>query len=117
MKYDFTSMMDRKGKDAVFANERKVRSWDEIFEEADSMDAEGTGITGGDPLECMDRTLRAVRMLKERYGPGHHIHLYTATIDPERVRMLEEAGLDEIRDRLLVGDGCGHRGACSAGHA
>ena len=88
---------DRKGKDEVFANERKVRSWDEIFEEADSMDAKGTGITGGDPLECMDRTLRAVRMLKERYGPGHHIHLYTATIDPEKVSLLEEAGLDEIR--------------------
>ena len=88
---------DRKGKDTVFANERKVSSWDEIFEEADSMDAEGTGITGGDPLECMDRTLRAIRTLKERYGPGHHIHLYTATIDPEKVRMLEEAGLDEIR--------------------
>ena len=95
--------LDRKGKDVVFANERRAASWDDIFDEADSMDASGTGITGGDPLECMDRTLRAIRNLKERYGPGHHIHLYTATIDPERVRLLEEAGLDEIRFHPPVG--------------
>ena len=88
---------EKKGRNVVYANERKVHCWDDIFEEADSMDATGTGITGGDPFEDMDRTLRAIRTLKEHYGPSHHIHLYTSTMDPEKVRMAQEAGLDEIR--------------------
>ena len=88
---------EKKGRDVVYANERRVSCWDDIFEEADSMDATGTGITGGDPFENMDRTLRAIRTLKEHYGPSHHIHLYTSTMDPEKVRMAQEAGLDEIR--------------------
>ena len=89
--------LEKKGKDVVYANEGRVFTDEEIIAEAESMDATGTGITGGDPLSCMDRTLHMVRMLKERFGAGHHIHLYTATIDPEKTAALEEAGLDEIR--------------------
>ena len=88
---------EKKGMDVVYANERKVATMEEVFEEAESMDATGTGITGGDPLINMDRTLRVIKALKERYGKGHHIHLYTSTLDPEKVRQLMEAGLDEIR--------------------
>jgi pyruvate formate-lyase activating enzyme-like uncharacterized protein len=88
---------ERKGKDVVFANEMRVSSPDDIIKEAESMDATGTGITGGDPLVVIDRTLDAIRLLKERFGRDHHIHLYTAKPDPEKVRLLEAAGLDEIR--------------------
>ena len=45
----------------------------------------------------MDRTVEMIRMLKEHFGPEHHIHLYTSTVDPEKVSVLIEAGLDEIR--------------------
>ncbi|MBO4568390.1 MAG: radical SAM protein [Candidatus Methanomethylophilaceae archaeon] len=89
--------LEKKGKDVVYANEGRVHTDEEIIAEAESMDATGTGITGGDPLTCMDRTVHMIRMLKEKFGPGHHIHLYTATIDPEKASALEEAGLDEIR--------------------
>ena len=88
---------EKKGKDVIYANERKVSDRSEIIEEAESMDATGTGITGGDPLLCMDRTVNAIRMLKEHFGKEHHIHLYTSTMDVEKVSRLIEAGLDEIR--------------------
>jgi hypothetical protein len=89
--------LEKKGKDIVYANEGRVTTDEEIIAEAESMDATGTGITGGDPLTCMERTVHMIRMLKERFGPEHHIHLYTATIDLDKAKALEEAGLDEIR--------------------
>ncbi|MCL1979263.1 MAG: radical SAM protein [Methanomassiliicoccaceae archaeon] len=88
---------EKKGKDVIFANERRISDLKDMLEEAVSMDATGTGITGGDPLVAMDRTLSAIKMLKERFGPGHHIHLYTSMIDLGKAKELCDAGLDEIR--------------------
>ena len=88
---------EKKGRDCIYANELKTNSKAAILEEAESMDATGTGITGGDPLMNVDRTVNAIRMLKEHFGPEHHIHLYTSTIDPTKVRQVADAGLDEIR--------------------
>ena len=89
--------LEKKGKDVIYANEGRVYTDDEIIAEAEAMDATGTGITGGDPLLDMDRTVNMIRLLKNRFGKGHHIHLYTATIDPEKAKRLQDAGLDEIR--------------------
>lgn len=89
--------LEKKEKDVIYANELKVSDKDDIIEEAESMEATGTGITGGDPLKNMDRTLNAIRLLKSHFGKEHHIHLYTATIDAEKVKGLVDAGLDEIR--------------------
>ena len=88
---------EKKGKDVMFANERRISDPIEMLEEAGSMDATGTGITGGDPLAVMERTVSAIKMLKEHFGPGHHIHLYTSMVDLERSKALCDAGLDEIR--------------------
>lgn len=87
----------KKGKDVVYANELLVKDEGDIIEEALAIGAKGTGVTGGDPLLVMDRTLRYIGMLKERFGPGHHVHLYTATVDRESYLQLQEAGLDELR--------------------
>jgi len=87
----------KKGKDVVYANELLVSGDEDVIKEAEAIGARGTGITGGDPLLVMDRTVRYIRLLKERFGPGHHIHLYTATVDRERFLRLQEAGLDELR--------------------
>lgn len=89
--------LEKKDKDVIYANEGRVYTDDEIIAEAEAMDATGTGITGGDPLLDMDRTVHMIRLLKDRFGKGHHIHLYTATIDPEKAKRLQDAGLDEIR--------------------
>lgn len=88
---------EKMGKDVVYANERKVRTDAEIIDEARMMGATGTGITGGDPLVNMRRTLKVIRLLKDEFGEEHHIHLYTSTIDKDRVAELIDAGLDEIR--------------------
>ncbi len=89
--------LEKKGLDVIYANEGRVTIDDEILSEAESMDATGTGITGGDPLLAMGRTVHMIELLKGRFGKEHHIHLYTATIDAEKVSELESAGLDEIR--------------------
>jgi len=81
----------------VYANALLVSGDEDVIKEAEAIGARGTGITGGDPLLVMDRTVRYIRLLKERFGPGHHIHLYTATVDRERFLRLQEAGLDELR--------------------
>ena len=95
--------LEKKGLDVIYANEAKVTSDEEIIAEAESMDATGTGITGGDPLLAIDRTLHMIRLLKDRFGKDHHIHLYTATFDKDKVKQLEDAGLDEIRFHPMVG--------------
>jgi uncharacterized protein len=87
----------KKGKDVVFANERHVLSDSDVLDEARSIAAEGSGITGGDPLDVMDRTLHYIDLLKKEFGPDHHIHLYTSSIDGIKFRALAEAGLDELR--------------------
>lgn len=94
--------LEKKGLDVIYANEARVSTDEEIIGEAESMDATGTGITGGDPLLVLDRTVHMIELLKSRFGKDHHIHLYTATIDPEKVSKLEEAGLDEIRFHPMV---------------
>jgi len=88
---------NKMGSDNIFANELMVTSLEDIVEEAENMNALGTGITGGDPLMRMDRTLKAIKMLKEHFGKEHHIHLYTSTIDLGKTMELASAGLDEIR--------------------
>jgi pyruvate formate-lyase activating enzyme-like uncharacterized protein len=89
---------ERRGKDIIFANERRVENDDDLIEEALSMDALGTGITGGEPLLHLKRVIHYIKLLKNRFGSSHHIHLYTAQA-PTRgtLKSLQKAGLDEIR--------------------
>ncbi len=87
----------KKGRDVFYANERRISKVLEALEEADLMDALGTGITGGDPLAVMERTVASIRALKRHFGDEHHIHLYTSTTAPAKIDRLARAGLDEIR--------------------
>lgn len=87
----------KKGKDVFFANEKRIQEVEEALEEAELMDALGTGVTGGDPLIAVQRTADSIRALKKRFGKDHHIHLYTSTTDRVKIDRLAKAGLDEIR--------------------
>ncbi len=87
----------KKGKDVVFADEMRVKRAADIIEEARAISATGAGITGGDPLASIDRTLRYVRLLKREFGGDFHIHLYTMGTDTKKIARLGKAGLDEIR--------------------
>jgi pyruvate formate-lyase activating enzyme-like uncharacterized protein len=89
---------ERREKDVIFANEKRVEKDEDLIDEAVSMCALGTGITGGEPLLHLDRVIRYIKLLKNRFGSSHHIHLYTS-LAPEKdiLESLRNAGLDEIR--------------------
>jgi pyruvate formate-lyase activating enzyme-like uncharacterized protein len=98
---------EKMGKDVVYANEGmvfgpvkddQIHAREMIVQEARNMNALGTAITGGDPLQVPDRTISLIHLLKNEFGDKHHIHLYTAALfNPALLRDLEGAGLDEIR--------------------
>ncbi len=88
---------ERKSRDVVFANDREVTSPSDIIEEAEVMSALGTGVTGGEPLLVPDRVVEYCTLLKEHFGPDHHIHLYTG-IAPDEAMLRRLQGLvDEVR--------------------
>jgi uncharacterized protein len=90
-------------RDVVFADEKRVESDEDVLEEARAIGAKGAGITGGDPLEAIDRTCHYIRLLKAEFGRSFHTHLYTMSTSPEKIRMLAEAGLDELRFHVPPG--------------
>ncbi len=85
--------------DVMYANERRVRTIEEILYEIERSGSKSASITGGDPLIVPERTLHLIENLKSTYGPNFHIHLYTSGryATPSLLRRLERAGLDEIR--------------------
>ena len=88
----------KRGRDVTFANERPVEAPGEVIEEARLIEAEGTGVTGGDPAEDLPRTIGMIRALKAEFGPDHHVHLYTSVpLDGSALGDLAAAGLDEVR--------------------
>lgn len=97
-------------RDVIYANERYIGTGEPgeaeleaILEEAQAMEAGGTGITGGDPMDKPQRVLRVIKALKERFGASHHIHMYSSgNFDPAFLPQLMEAGLDEIRFHPMV---------------
>jgi pyruvate formate-lyase activating enzyme-like uncharacterized protein len=81
----------------VYANEHPVDTPDQIIEEAENMSALGTGITGGEPLLCLDNVIFYCRLLKEHFGSEHQIHLYTAKAPTDRELAMMQGLVDEIR--------------------
>ena len=105
----------RRDIDWMFANERRCESFDEVIEEARAMRATGAGITGGDPLMARERTLQGISRLKEEFGPGFHIHMYTSIpFREEWASDFAESGLDEIRFHFLDLDAEKYRDTISA---
>lgn len=96
----------KKDKDVVYVNEWPTKRLQDLFKEIELCDSEGVGITGGDPLVKIDRTVKYIKALKKRFGKKgkkhrkkFHIHLYTPLnlVDEKRLQRLFDAGLDEIR--------------------
>jgi pyruvate formate-lyase activating enzyme-like uncharacterized protein len=89
--------LEKQGRRVTYANEKLVTGDKDVIFEAEAIKARGTGITGGDPLLEMNKTLHYIKILKNNFGARHNIHLYTASPDPKKVEKLAGAGLDEIR--------------------
>ncbi|MCI4317584.1 MAG: radical SAM protein, partial [Thermoplasmata archaeon] len=107
--------------DVTYANERPVTCDQDVLDEARSIGAGGTGITGGDPLGVIDRTEHYVRLLKREFGAEHNIHLYTHEPNAEKLQRLASAGLDEFRLHIphylwgpLAADGGAYRDVLTA---
>ena len=91
---------ERKGKNPGYANDRPISSFDDVLIEAKNMDAKGAGITGGDPLIVIEKTIDYISKLKKHFGRDFHIHLYCSSspyLTIQNIRKLKDAGLDEIR--------------------
>jgi pyruvate formate-lyase activating enzyme-like uncharacterized protein len=89
----------KKNKDFVWADEWKIQSKQDVITEAKLIDAKGAGISGGDPLLKIDRTVDYIELLKKNFGNKFHIHLYAPLemVTEIRLEKLAKAGLDEIR--------------------
>jgi hypothetical protein len=88
---------ERKGHDHIYANERCITSPEEAIAVAQRMSALGTGITGGEPLERLNRVIEYARALKQAFGKEHHIHLYTGCAPSDTVLQNLTGLVDEIR--------------------
>jgi len=88
----------RKDKDIVFANERECKSFKDILKEAEDSRATSAGITGGDPLIFLDRTIKFASELKKKFGKRFHIHIYLPTkfVTEEKLEKLSKF-VDEVR--------------------
>ncbi len=100
---------EKSGRDVVFADEMPVADEADILFEVKAINGEGAGISGGDPLCDLDRTLKYIRLLKKEHGLDFHLHLYTSQNDVSEdvLRRLDEAGLDEIRFHPQTNDWSG----------
>lgn len=88
---------ERKDRDVIYANEKRIATPEEAVETARLMSALGTGITGGEPLGSLERVVTFSRHLKNTFGSNHHIHLYTG-LAPGKETLISLFGLvDEIR--------------------
>ena len=98
----YCPISDKKSqKDVIYANEWPIKEneLETIFKEAELCGAKGAGITGGDPLVKLERTVTLIKNFKQRFGQHFHIHLYTSLnlITEETLKHLYYSGLDEIR--------------------
>jgi len=95
----YCSLSDkRKNSEKIWANEREITTKEELIEEAEESNSTSAGITGGDPLLFLDRTIEFASALKNKFGKGFHIHIYLPTklVDKDKLLKLKEV-VDEAR--------------------
>jgi len=85
-------------RDIVMADEVLVEGEEDLLREARAIDAEGAGVTGGEPTLVPERVARFVSVLKE-WRSDFHVHVYTNgwRLDEEVAALWSEAGVDEVR--------------------
>lgn len=87
----------RKEKDIIWANERKCSKIKDAIEEAKESKAKGSGITGGDPLLKLQRTINYAKALKKNFKKFHiHIYLPTKLVTKNKLKKLARY-IDEVR--------------------
>ncbi|MFH1710779.1 MAG: radical SAM protein [Nanoarchaeota archaeon] len=88
----------RKEKEVIWANEREIKNTKQLIGEAKESQSKGAGITGGDPLLFLNRTLKFASSLKKEFGKKFHIHIYLPTklVNNSNLKKLSRY-IDEVR--------------------
>jgi len=88
----------RKNSPQLWANERPCSKTSDIISEAIQSNAKGAGITGGDPLVYLKKTVSSAKALKKRFGKKFHIHIYLPLplVDKSKLTKLSKY-IDEVR--------------------
>lgn len=95
----------RKNKDIIWVNEREINPKDKnssqmqnLIDEIKQSKSKGIGITGGDPLLFLDRTIKLARQLKKHFTEKFHIHIYLPTkkVNKQNLKKLSKY-IDEVR--------------------
>lgn len=89
----------RNQNDKQWINEKQIINFEETIDEIKLCKSKGVGITGGEPLVKLDRTIEYIKRLKQTFGKKFHIHMYTTMnlLTLNKIEKLYEAGLDELR--------------------
>ncbi len=84
---------------------RTVASESEIAGVLADFGIESVGLSGGEPLLDAERTIRIIKELRRRFGPGLRIDLYTNgdLLTPRLAARLRDAGIDGTRMNLAAG--------------
>ncbi len=88
----------RKNKDIILFNEKQAKSIKDLINEVKESNATSAGITGGDLLLFLSRTIKYAKVLKKHFGKKFHIHIYIPTKLIKRSNLKELSKyIDEIR--------------------
>ena len=70
----------------------------------DEFGFKGASISGGEPMLTFSKALSFVKHIKGRFGDSMYLWLYTngTLADEDKIRMLSDAGLDEIRFNITA---------------
>jgi uncharacterized protein len=88
----------RKNKDIIWANEREIKNTRDFLKEIKESNATSMGITGGDPILYLNRTLKYAKAAKKAFGKSFHIHIYLPTklVNKNNLKKLSKH-IDEVR--------------------
>ncbi len=94
---------ERRRADAFYVDEEPVVEISDILDEIAFVGARGISITGGEPMQAIERVVEIIELVKSAYGTGFHVHLYTSGMGASRsvFKALERAGLDELRFHVV----------------
>ncbi|MFB6490759.1 MAG: radical SAM protein [Thermoproteus sp. AZ2] len=93
---------ERFGRDVVYVNDVPAKTVEEVVELVASSAAVGAAITGGDPLDVVERVAAVANALKKALGKSFHIHLYTRATSLNSLAVSRLAGaVDEVRLHLI----------------
>jgi len=89
----------RRSRGAFYVDEELASSPLDVVDEISAVGARGISITGGEPLQAIDRVVEIVSFVRSVFGKYIHIHAYTCGLyaTPSAIDTLSSAWIDELR--------------------